>query len=66
MWEAATGGVLWKKVFLKTWENSQKNACTGVAFLRKMDRWPAVLSKKTPFVEHRGKKTSYECFYGVK
>ena len=56
MWEAATGGVLWKKVFLKTWENSQKNACTGVAFL----------IKKTPFVEHRGKKTSYECFYGVK
>ena len=30
--EVATGGVLWKKLFLKISQISQKNACDGVSF----------------------------------
>ena len=30
--EAATGGVLYKKVFLKTLQNLQENTCVGVSF----------------------------------
>ena len=30
--EAATGGVLQKKVFLKIMQISQKNTCVGVSF----------------------------------
>ena len=33
--EAATGGVLWKKVFLKISQNSQENPCARVSFLIK-------------------------------
>ena len=33
---AATGGVLWKKVFLKISQNSQKNICARVSFLLKL------------------------------
>ena len=34
--EAATGAVLQEKVFLKTWQNLQKNICVGVPFLIKL------------------------------
>ena len=37
--EAATGGVLWKKVFLEISENSQENACARVSFLIKFQVW---------------------------
>ena len=30
--EAATGGVLWKKVFLNILQNSQENTCARVSF----------------------------------
>ena len=30
--EAATGGVLQKKMLLKIWEISNKNTCVGVSF----------------------------------
>ena len=30
--EAATGDVLWKKVFLKFFQNSQENTCAIVSF----------------------------------
>ena len=32
MWEVATGGALWKKVFLKILQNSQENNCVGISF----------------------------------
>ena len=31
--EATTGGVLWKKVFLKISQNSQENTCVEVSFI---------------------------------
>ena len=34
--EATTGGVLWKKVFLKNLQNSQENTCVRVSFLIKL------------------------------
>ena len=34
--EAATGGVLSKKVFLEISQNSQKNTCVGVSCLIKL------------------------------
>ena len=37
--EAATGGVLWKKVFLEISENSQENTCARVSFLIKFQVW---------------------------
>ena len=33
--EAATGGVLWKKVFLEISQNPQENTCARVSFLTK-------------------------------
>ena len=30
--EAATGGVLWKKLFFKVLRNSQENSCARVSF----------------------------------
>ena len=33
--EAVTRGVLWKKMFLETLQNSQKSTCAGVSFLIK-------------------------------
>ena len=34
--EAATRGVLWKKVFLEISQNSQENTCARVSFLMKL------------------------------
>ena len=34
--EAATGGVLQEKVFLKILQNSQENTCATVSFLTKL------------------------------
>ena len=34
--EAATGGVLWNKVFLKILQISQENYCARVSFLDKV------------------------------
>ena len=36
--EAATAGVLQKKVFLKIFKNAQENTCVGVSFLIKLDQ----------------------------
>ena len=37
--EAATRGVLWKKVFLKISQNLQKNTCVRSSFLIKLQAW---------------------------
>ena len=37
--EAATGVVLWKKMFLKILQNSQENTCVRVFFLIKLHTW---------------------------
>ena len=37
--EAATRGVLWKKVFLEISQNSQENTCASVSFLIKLQVW---------------------------
>ena len=39
--EAATGGVLQKKVFLKVSQNSQENTCARVSYLIKLQAPPA-------------------------
>ena len=45
--EAATGGVLWKKVFLEISQNSQENTCVRVSFLIKLQASTKFL--RTPF-----------------
>ena len=46
--EAATGGILWKKVFLKIWPYSQETICARFSFLIKFAALrPAILLKKT-------------------
>ena len=37
--EAATGVVLWKKMFLKILQNPQENTCARVSFLIKLHTW---------------------------
>ena len=37
--EAATRGVLWRKVFLKIFQNLQQNTFGGVSFLIKLQAW---------------------------
>ena len=37
--EAATRGVLWRKVFLKIFQNLQENTFAGVSFLIKLQAW---------------------------
>ena len=37
--EAATTGVLWKKVLLKISQNSQENTCAGASFFIKKQAW---------------------------
>ena len=37
--EAATGGVLYKRVFLKISQNSQENTCATISFLIKLQIW---------------------------
>ena len=44
--EAATGGVLWKNVFLEISQNSQKNTSARVSFLIKLYAWSLHLIKK--------------------
>ena len=44
--EAATGGVLRKKVFLKILQNSQENTCARVSFLIKLQA--NFIEKETP------------------
>ena len=44
--EAATNGVLYKKVFLEISENSQENTCVRVSFLIKLQAWCLQLSQK--------------------
>ena len=44
----ATGGVLWKKVFLKISQNSQENTCARVSFLIKLqDSACSFINKET-------------------
>ena len=45
--EAATGGVLLQKVFLKIWQISQKNTCVGISSYKICE-----IFKNTYFVEH--------------
>ena len=42
--EAATRGVLWKKVFFKVSQNSQENTCARVSFLIKLQALTQVFS----------------------
>ena len=44
--EAATRGVLCKKVFLEISQNSQENSCARISFLIKLQAWLATLLKK--------------------
>ena len=44
--EAATRGVLWKKVFLEVSQNSQANNCARVSFLIKLQAWGLQLYQK--------------------
>ena len=44
--EAATRGVLCKKMFLENSQNSQENTCARVSFLIKLQARPATLLKK--------------------
>ena len=44
--EAATRGVLWKKVILEISQNSQENTCARVSFLIKLQAWGLQLIKK--------------------
>ena len=48
MAEAATGGVLWKKVFLKISQNSQENTCAGVSLLIKLQASSNFFYRATP------------------
>ena len=53
--EAATRGVLYKKVFLEIWQNSQENTCAKVSTLLKRDSGTGVscdFSKNTLFTEY--------------
>ena len=60
--EAATRGVLWKKVFLEISQNSQENTCARVSFLIKFIKKETLaqvfscefceISKNTFFTEH--------------
>ena len=51
--EAATGGVLYKKLFLEISQNSQENTCARVSFLIKMFSCEfCEISKSTFFTEH--------------
>ena len=44
--EAATGGILQKKLFLKISQNSQKNTCSRVSFLIKLKALACYFLKK--------------------
>ena len=57
--EAATRGVLWKKVFLEISRNSQENTCVRVSFLINF----LEISKNTFFTEHLWTTTSEPCVY---
>ena len=37
--EAATRGIIWKKVFLNILQYLQKNTCVGVSFLKKLEAY---------------------------
>ena len=56
--EAAPRGVLWKKAFLKNWQNSQENICARTPFIKKetlaevFSRKLCELSKSAFFTEH--------------
>ena len=50
--EAATGGVLYKEVFLEISQNSQENTYARVSFLMKLQAEFREISKKTFFTEH--------------
>ena len=67
MWysEAATGGVLWKKVFLEISQNLLENACARDSFLIKKETLAQVFScelcefsKNTVEAEHLGTTAS--------
>ena len=54
--EAATGGVLWKKVFYQILQNSQKNTCARNYFLIKLQAYvkpPEVFCEKRCYIKFR-------------
>ena len=65
--EAATGGVLWNKVFLKISQNSQENTFARVSFLIKLQASAQLFSLnfvkflKTPF--YRTRPDDYFCIW---
>ena len=60
--EVATGGVLWKKLFLKISQNSQENTYTRVSFLIKLQAPFATLLKKRPWHSFIKKETLAQVF----
>ena len=44
-------GVLWKKVFLEIWQNSQESTCARVSFLITLQTWALQLIKKETLVQ---------------
>ena len=49
--EAAYGGVLWKKVFLKILQNSLENTCARVSLLKKLQAFGCSFIKKETLVQ---------------
>ena len=69
--EAATRGVLCKKVFLEISQNSQENTCARVSFLINLQAWGLAqvfscefceISKNTFFTEHLWMTASHLCY----
>ena len=59
--EAATRGVLWKKVLLEILQNSQENTCARASFLLKMQA--SDLDKNTLLNEHLWTTDSLQKMY---
>ena len=65
--EAATWGVLWKKVFLEISQNSQENACARASFLTKLQASCEFcdISKSTFFTENLWTSASEESIFSL-
>ena len=70
--EAATGSVLWEKVFIEISQNSQENTCTRASFLIKnfikketlaqvFSCWFCEVSKNIDFTKHLETTVSLVC-----
>ena len=57
MSEPAIWGILWEKVFLEIWQNSQENTCARVSFSIKKDLQP----KACNFIEKKTLPQVFSC-----